>query len=68
LGNILTEVPNLSVSRVFRLTDEASLDEVSCLMMSDTGLYVTWNPNTVIADEGDQPWFDTRTCFDLNEA
>jgi hypothetical protein len=41
----------LTVCRVFRLTNQESLDEVSCLMMLDTRLYLNWIPNTLIADE-----------------
>jgi len=52
LGNILNEAPTLSICRVFRLTSEESLDEVSCLMMSDTGLYLNWIPSTLIEDGG----------------
>ena len=40
--------------RVFQLTDELSLDAVSCLMISDTGLYLNWNPSTLGANEGDE--------------
>jgi len=46
-----TTQPVLSVFRVFRLTSIESLEEVSCLMMSDTGLYLNWIPNTLIAEE-----------------
>ena len=44
----------MSVCRVFRLTSVESLEEVSCLMMSDTGLYLNWMPNTLIADVDEQ--------------
>jgi hypothetical protein len=53
LGNIANEAPNLTVCRVFRLTSQESLDEVSCLMMSDTGLYLNWIRSTLIADGND---------------
>jgi hypothetical protein len=32
---------------------QESLDEVSCLMMSDTRLYVNWIHSTLIADRND---------------
>ena len=52
LGNISNEAPTLSICRVFRLTSVESLEQVSCLMMSDTGLYLNWIPSTLdIADE-----------------
>jgi hypothetical protein len=51
LGNISNEAPILTVCRIFRLSNQESLDEVSCLMMSDTGLYLNWIPNTLIPDE-----------------
>jgi len=51
LANISTKAPILTVSRVFRLTDQSSLYNVSCLMLSDTGLYLNWNPNAMIPDE-----------------
>ena len=51
LANISTEAPILTVSRVFQLTDQTSLYDVSCLMLSDTGLYLNWNPNAMIPDE-----------------
>jgi hypothetical protein len=37
-----------------------SLDDVSCLMMSDTGLYLNWNPNTLTPDDEDsfEPWLE----------
>jgi len=54
LGNISNEAPILTVCRVFRLTSQESLDEVSCLMMSDTGLYLNWIPNTLIAEEDEE--------------
>ena len=44
----------MSVCRVFRLRSIESLEEVSCLMMSDTGLYLNWIPNTLNADEGEE--------------
>ena len=44
----------MTVSSVYRLTNEDSLDEVSCLMMSDTGLYLNWIFNTLIADEDEE--------------
>ena len=54
LRNIKTEVPILTISRVLKLTNEALLDEVSCLMLSDTGLYLNWNPNALIADDNEE--------------
>ena len=40
---------------MFQLTSIESLEEVSCLMMSDTGLYLNWMPDTLISDEdGDE--------------
>ena len=54
LENISNEAPTLSICRVFRLTSVESLDEVSCLMMSDTGLYLNWIPSTVIAHEDEE--------------
>ena len=43
----------MTVRRVFRLTSQESLDEVSCLMMSDTGLYLNRIRSTLIADGND---------------
>ena len=59
LGNISDEAPILTVCRVFRLTNQKSLDEVSCLMMSDTGLYLNWIPNTLIADKDEEEFEPT---------
>ena len=53
MGNISNEAPTLSICRVFRLTNVESLDDVSCLMMSDTGLYLNWIPGTLVGD-GDE--------------
>ena len=54
LANISTEAPTLTMCRVFQLKDELSLDAVSCLMISDTGLYLNWNASTLSANEDDE--------------
>jgi hypothetical protein len=54
LGNISNEAPILTVCRVFRLMSQESLDQVSCLMMSDAGLYLNWIRSTLIADEDEE--------------
>jgi hypothetical protein len=54
LGNISNEAPILSFCRVFRLRSHEALEEVSCLMMSDTGLYLNWIHSTLIADGDDE--------------
>ena len=53
LGNISNEAPTLPICRVFRLTNIESLENVSCLMMSDTGLYLNWITGTLVGD-GDE--------------
>ena len=57
LGNISNEAPTLSICRVFRLTNVESLDDVSCLMMSDTGLYLNWIPGTLVGDGDEEEEF-----------
>ena len=57
LGNILNEAPTLSICGVFRLTNVESLDDVSCLMMSDTGLYLNWIPGTLVGDGDEEEEF-----------
>ncbi|KAF9482975.1 hypothetical protein BDN70DRAFT_892163 [Pholiota conissans] len=37
-------IPNLTVSRAPFFSNPSWLTAVSCLMMSDTGMYLTWNP------------------------
>jgi len=59
LGNISNEAPILTVCRVFQLTNLVSLDEVSCLMISDTGLYLNWIPDTLNADEDEEEFEPT---------
>ncbi|KAF8797521.1 hypothetical protein BYT27DRAFT_7344147 [Phlegmacium glaucopus] len=55
LGNISNEAPTLTVCRLCQLRNEATLDAISCLMISDTGLYLNWNP-TAMEDEKFVPW------------
>ena len=57
LGNISNEAPTLSICRVFRLSNIESLEEVSCLMMSDTGLYLNWIPGTLVGDGDEEEEF-----------
>ena len=57
LGNISNEAPTLSICGVFRLTNVESLDDVSCLMMSDTGLYLNWIPGTLVGDGDEEEEF-----------
>ena len=59
MGNISNEAPVLSISRVLRLTSIDSLEEVSCLMMSDTGLYLNWIPNTLNSDDDEDEFEPT---------
>ena len=40
-------ISTLTVCRVFQLADDASLDAVTCLLMSDTGLALNWNPSAI---------------------
>ncbi|KDR69967.1 hypothetical protein GALMADRAFT_255298 [Galerina marginata CBS 339.88] len=49
--------PFLQITRLPYFTNPSWLNEVSCLMMSDTGLYLNWNPTWpeprgILGDEG----------------
>ena len=57
LGNISNEAPTLPIYRVFRLTNIESLENDSCLMMSDTGLYLNWITGTLVGDGDEEEEF-----------
>jgi len=53
------------------MTNEETLDAVSCLMMSDTGLYLNWSPTKLMADEDEEssdsePWSEDDHVGRLN--
>jgi hypothetical protein len=55
VGNILNKAPSLTVCRVCELMAAGSLNTVSSLMLSDTGLYLNYDP-TSLAEEDEEPF------------
>ena len=65
LGNISDKAPALTVCRVFQFASQTSLSAVNCLILSDTGLYLNWDPKKLLVDEEDEdederlePWWE----------
>ena len=62
LSNISNKAPALTVCRVFQFANHTSLSAVSCLVLSDTGLYLNWDPKKLLVDEDEDerlgPWSD----------
>ncbi|KAH9487465.1 hypothetical protein JR316_0001541 [Psilocybe cubensis] len=69
--NRTIDVPKLEVMRLPFFSNPSWLCEVSCLMMSDTGLFVNWNPlwPRMVGDEvqlAERVWEDEEDQSELN--
>ena len=50
--------PPLTISRIPYFGDPENLPSISCLQMTDTGLFINWNPSNYVYIRGDNAKFN----------